>query len=128
MATAFATASDLQARGRALTVEQEAVAETLLLDASDVLRARVPRLDERLADGSLNQRLPERVVCRMVIDALNNPARLRSETVDEVTLQYDLGQLREYLEPTEKELALLRAPSTSRRPRGIGMARTRPVL
>lgn len=128
MATAFATASDLQARGRALTVEQEAVAETLLMDASVTLRARVPRLDERLADGSLDRRLPEQVVCRMVTDALNNPGRLRSETVDEVRFEYDLAQLREHLQPTEQELALLRAPSTLRRPRGIGMARTRPVL
>jgi len=131
MAAAFATTDDVVARGRALGATELDVADTLLRDASDDLRARVPRLDERIADGTLNAGLPKRVAVRMVIDALatvTNPGRLRSEQVEDVTLTYDLTQMRQHLVPTADELALLRPPGRARRPRGIGTGRMRPVL
>lgn len=126
---AFASPDDIVARGRALTSEQEIVAETLLDDASEKLRVLVPSLDERIAGGTLNAVLPRQVVVRMVIDALNNPGRLKSEQVEDVAFTYDLQQLRQQMHPNADELAMLRPrTSTPGKPRGIGRVRTRPVL
>lgn len=126
---AFASPDDIVARGRSLTADQEIVAETLLEDASEKLRAMVPTIDDRITDGTLNAVLPRLVVVRMVIDALNNPGRLKSEQVEDVAFTYDLQQLRQQMHPTADELAMLRPrTSTPGKPRGIGRARTRPVL
>lgn len=126
---AFASPEDIVARGRSLTSEQEIVAETLLEDASEKLRVLVTTLDYRIADGTLNPVLPRQVVVRMVIDALNNPGRLKSEQVEDVSFTYDLQQLRQQMHPSADELAMLRPrTSTPGKPRGIGRARTRPVL
>lgn len=62
----FATVADLEARWRPLTAEEQARAEVLLADASAILRATCPTIDQRITDGTLDPELPEMVTCNMV--------------------------------------------------------------
>lgn len=70
--TPFATASDVEARWRTLTSEEETVAETLCADASDMIRSRWPDVDDRIAVGTLSADSLLRVVANMVKRAMIN--------------------------------------------------------
>lgn len=67
---ALATYQDVEARWRPLTPSETSVAETLLDDASDILRTRWPDVDSRLTSGSLTEATVVRVVATMVKRAL----------------------------------------------------------
>lgn len=77
---AFATASDVAARWRPLSVEEAALAGVLIDDAEALIRIRVPLVDARLADGTLPVGVVTAVVARMVLRVLQNPEGYRSET------------------------------------------------
>lgn len=111
MSEPFADLEDLQLR-RALTSVEEATAEELLAEASARLRQRVPRIDERLAAGDLDPVIPRGVVCRMVIDVLNNPDRYTSEQVEDAVYRFDPALVRQQMVPTRDELADLRPPAS----------------
>jgi hypothetical protein len=49
--------------------------------ASAVVRSKVPTVDDRIADGTLDADLVRGVVAQMVIRALQNPGGLRSKSV-----------------------------------------------
>lgn len=70
MADPFATADDVAARWRTLTSDEEAVADTLAADASDMVRTRWTDVDARIADGSLSADSVKRVVAMMVKRAM----------------------------------------------------------
>lgn len=70
MAEPFATVPDLEARWRPLTEAEKARAAVLLQDASAMLRAECPDLDQRITDGTLDPEIPKMIVCAMVRRAM----------------------------------------------------------
>lgn len=68
--TAFADASDLQARWRPLTDTETERAAVLLEDASVWLRAWFPDLQDRIDSGALDATIPVMVACSMVKRAM----------------------------------------------------------
>ena len=72
MATAFATATDVESRWRPLSVAEKATATTLLGDASAILRAECSDVDARLAatPPTLDADIPKMIVCAMVKRAM----------------------------------------------------------
>jgi hypothetical protein len=66
----FATVADLESRWRPLSSQEAAQAEVLLADASAILRAQCPTIDQRITDGTLDPELPEMVTCSMVKRAM----------------------------------------------------------
>lgn len=64
----FATLLDLKARGTC--PPDEGVAQALLSDASALLRAELPTIDDRIDEGKLDPSLPRMVVCQMVARAI----------------------------------------------------------
>ena len=72
MATPFATYVDVQARWRTLSTAEQAVANQLAADASDMVRERWPDVDSRVANGSLAAASVTRVVAGMVKRAMIN--------------------------------------------------------
>ncbi len=71
--TPFATAQDVEDRWRTLTPEETAVADVLIVDASDIIRTRWPDVDARVASsGALTAGSLLRVVANMVKRAMIN--------------------------------------------------------
>lgn len=70
---AYADVDDLEARWRQLTPEEAARAAVLLEDASVILRAEVPGLDERIVDGIIDPAIPLQIVAGMVKRAMQGP-------------------------------------------------------
>lgn len=68
--TPFATASDVAARWRTLTSEESARASVLAEDASDMIRARWPDVDDRVTAGTLSALSLTRVTANMVKRAM----------------------------------------------------------
>ena len=68
--TPFATAADVAARWRTLTSDEQTTADTLAADASDMIRARWPDVDDRIAAGTLTALSLTRVVANMVKRAM----------------------------------------------------------
>lgn len=71
MAEPFATVADLEARWRPLTPTETTTATALLDDASAMIRAEAPGIDQRVDDGQLDPAVPLMVVCRMVKRAMH---------------------------------------------------------
>ena len=69
---AFATAADVAARWRPLTSEETVIVETLLDDASDMIRVRFPSIDADLASGAVAASTVIRIVANMVKRAMLN--------------------------------------------------------
>lgn len=84
MGVSYAEISDLEARWRPLTSEEEAVASVLLADATQMIRDRWPSIDADLAAGtrSIDTLIP--IVCAMVKTAMQNPG---NEGVESSTVQ-----------------------------------------
>ena len=68
----YADVIDVEARWRPLSSAESQVAETLLDDASDMIRVRWPDMDARLQDGGVQQTTLVRVVSGMVRRAMMN--------------------------------------------------------
>ncbi|MGZ0151879.1 Gp19/Gp15/Gp42 family protein [Kribbella sp. WER1] len=88
MATPLATVEDVQARmDRPLTADEASRVSALLLDASALLRARVPDLDARIAlpddaPRHIAADLVVAVVCGMILRVLRNPEGYQSENIE----------------------------------------------
>jgi hypothetical protein len=67
---AFAVVTDLEARWRPLSPQEQTTATTLLEDASATIRAEVPDVDTRLTAGTLDAGIPLMVACAMVKRAM----------------------------------------------------------
>jgi hypothetical protein len=82
--TPFATATDVAARWRTLTSDEVSIANTLAIDASDMIRSRWPDVDSRIASGDLTAASLTRVAASMVKRAMivgnNEGLESRSET------------------------------------------------
>lgn len=105
----FAQPSDVAARFRPLTVEEQAIVAVLLEDASNLLRAAVPDLDEKIDIGEINVDLVKMVVCNMVIRVLKNPtgATQGSQTAGPFTVSTSYDETTRSLSPLDWELNLL---------------------
>jgi hypothetical protein len=85
----LATPEDVAARWRPLTAAEEDVAAAFIEDASAIVRARVPTVDARLADGSLSGDLVAMVVAGMVRRLMQSPPPgMSSWTVDDYTERF----------------------------------------
>lgn len=73
MANPFATAADVAARWRPLTAAETTVANTLVLDASVIIRARFPGIDAQVASGGIDADTLVMVCANMVKRALVTP-------------------------------------------------------
>ena len=98
----------------------EAPAAIMLLEmASARLRRDVRDLDTNIAAGKLDAALPKWVVCRMVIDVLNNPERYTTEGILDATYRFDPQMVRNQMKPTDDELESLKPlPEVRRRAPG----------
>lgn len=72
--SAFASSDDVVARWRPLTDAERGVVDTLIDDASDMIRVRWPDVDQRVTNGSLSEDSLRRVVANMVKRAMLNGA------------------------------------------------------
>lgn len=70
MSAPFATADDVVDRWRALSSDEQRVADSLAEDASDMIRTRWPDVDDRIAAGTLTSLSLTRVVASMVKRAM----------------------------------------------------------
>lgn len=70
MADPFATHADVEARWRPLSADEQAVADQLLADASDMIRERWSDVDARVTAGSLTAETLRRIVSQMVKRAM----------------------------------------------------------
>ena len=112
MADPFATTADIENAWRALTAEETNVAEFWLEFASEVIRAEVPDIDDRIASGDLSAVVARGVTVAMVLRRLQNPEGFRS--VQQAIEDYSETKTRDsalsaggvYL--SEEELCLLR--------------------
>lgn len=68
----FATWQDVQERWRPLTSAEQGVATALLGDVSDMIRARFPDVDARIANGSLTAATVKRIAASAVKRAMIN--------------------------------------------------------
>lgn len=69
---ALATVEDVAARWRPLTSEEVLIVQTLLDDASDIVRVRFPSVDADIASGAVSAATAVRVVAGMVRRAMMN--------------------------------------------------------
>lgn len=69
---AFATTNDIEDRWRPLTATESTVAETLLDDASDMIRARWSDIDARITNRSVSEQTLTRITVGMVRRAIIN--------------------------------------------------------
>jgi len=70
----FATLVDLAARWRPVTDAETVVAESLLADASTIIRAEAPNIDARIEGDRVLGAVARLVVCAMVRRAMSTPA------------------------------------------------------
>lgn len=73
MAEPFATSADVEDRWRPLTPAETSIADTLVMDASALIRARFPGIDDTIAAGNLDAGIVTMVVAGMVKRALIAP-------------------------------------------------------
>lgn len=99
----FATVEDLRGRllGRDLTADEAAKAPALLADASAIMRGRFPTLDTTTPATAVG------VCCAMVLRVLQNPAGLRSQTIDDYSYTIDSARSAGVLYLSDQEAAQL---------------------
>lgn len=109
----LAVPEDVAAGWRPLTAAEEDVASGMIDHASLIVRAKVPTVDARLADGSLSGDLVAAVVAGMVRAVMQAPpAGMQSWTVDDYTERFYEVERRLALPDADLDL-LLPAGSTS---------------
>lgn len=86
---AFAIPDDVEAIWRPLSELETARAAQLLEYASALIRQRVPRVDEWVADGSLAEFSVRYVAVQMVYRFMLNPEGKRQESIDDYSWTRD---------------------------------------
>lgn len=86
------TTSDLEARWRPLSQQEEVNGQAALDDAWAVLLFYASSVEAQIAAGSLSVDLVKAIVCAMVLRAVRNPdgARTRSVSIDDYTESFTL--------------------------------------
>lgn len=80
MAEPFATHSDIEARWRPLTPAEQDRADTLLIDASALVRDLAKDIDQRVEDGEIDPNTPRAIVCAMVKRVMQGPTEFDGVT------------------------------------------------
>lgn len=112
---AVATSDDLATVWRPLTAEEIAAADVLLERAAAILRKRIPTIDARIADETLDVELVKHVELEMVQRKMTSPdPGVRSERIDDYAVTYDRENLASGLFFTDAEWDLLKAPHVKR--------------
>lgn len=126
----LATTGDIAAQWRALSTEEETRATALLPRASAIIRARFPTIDDRIANGVIDEEIVKGVAVDMVVRVLDRPTDdVSSVTTDDTTFRFETGRggqtpkARIYLADDEEELL---AGSAKRR--RVGTIHTYPTL
>jgi hypothetical protein len=89
----LATVEDVEARWRPLTTDEYVVAQTLLGDASDGLRLKIPSIDDRITAGDLPASVVAAVVVAPVIRYLRNPDGYESERIGDYSYTRPDGEV-----------------------------------
>lgn len=118
----LAGTADIEGLWRPLSPPEETKAWNLLRLASALLRSKVPTVDDRIADNTLDADLVKGVVAGMVVRVLQNPGGVRSKSVGAVSVTFD--QVTSGLVLLQDEFDLL-APA--RHPK-LGSIKLRPGL
>lgn len=124
VAAPLATVEDVQSNFRALTEEEAGLARNALILASALVRSSAARVDDRIADGTLDPEVVKAIVVSAILRALRNPegARNRSETVGPFSTSLTFGDDVANLALLPSELRLLTA-SPRGRVNGLGTMR-----
>lgn len=104
MSEAFATFTDVEARGLVIPAEQQGVADQLCEDASDIIRSRWDDVDARIASGALRAESVTRVVATMVKRAMERAAPEGVQTASQASGPFSLSQT--YLAAASERLYL----------------------
>lgn len=103
----YASVADVEHRmGRPLSDPERTLAAALLDDAETLLRARIPRLDQRVADEQFGK-LVVLVEASAVVRVLRNPGGYRSETAGDYSYTIDTRAAAGYLTILDSEWRLL---------------------
>ncbi len=124
----YATSDDIAAMWRTLTDEETTRADVLCRLASQLMRTRVPVLDERIADGRTPAEAATLVCSQMVIRSLRNPGGIASETTGPWSVTYSTAaQTNQGLVLLAEDIALLLGVDPARLGR-VGQINLRPGL
>lgn len=78
---AYATADDVQVRfNRELDEDERVSVDERLEDVEEMIRLRIPDLDDRVEDGRIRERLLKMVECEAVLRLIRNPEGYTEET------------------------------------------------
>jgi hypothetical protein len=124
----FAAIGDVGAQYGSMTPAEDSLAGWLLRAASNMVRARVPTIDQSIAAGTVSGDLVALAVTNMVLRVLRNPGGLRSETVGPFSRSYDTTVAAGLLVLTDDELSLLSPTGSAARTAVIGEMRPRAAL
>jgi hypothetical protein len=114
----LATQDDVESLWRPLTRDEAQGIDGMLRFASGIVRVRVPSVDARITEGTLDRQLVADVVASMVLRAIRNPTGVRTETVGPVSYTVDSNVAAGYLYLDPAELALLVPPASASRALG----------
>lgn len=78
----YALPADVESRlvGRTLDAEEQAIIQTRLDDAEEIIRLRIPDLEDQIAAGTIRERLVVMVEAESVLRLIRNPEGLTQET------------------------------------------------
>lgn len=91
MAAPFADHTDVEARWRPLTDDEDAIADQLAIDASDMVRERWADVDDRIAAETLAADSVTRVVAHMAKRAMDRPVPEGFETFNQTAGPFSAG-------------------------------------
>lgn len=120
----LASQDDVESLWRVLTDDESGLVEGLLRYASAIARSRVPSIDARIDDGTLDPQVVADVVASMVIRAMRNPTGVTAETIGPVSYSVSARVAAGYLYLDDGELSLL-GPLPEPGARGFGTIRLR---
>lgn len=104
----YASVADVAARlGRPLTDDERDLAAVLLDDAENLIRARIPDLDKRIADGRIRRELVVMIEANAVVRVLRNPGGYRSETAGDYSYTIDTRAAAGYLDIPDTDWRLI---------------------
>lgn len=105
----LATITEYQDLYGELSAARQSIARALLLRASALIRAAFPRVDDRIAAGTVAADVVSMVAINMVAQVMRNPAGLRSETTGPFSRSYDPEAASGMLTLTDADRDLLNA-------------------
>lgn len=104
----YASVDDVADRlGRPLTDDERDLAAVLLDDAENLIRARIPDLEERVAAGRIRRELVVMIEANAVVRVLRNPGGYRSETAGDYSYTIDTRAAAGYLDIPDTDWRLL---------------------